>query len=126
MTVNQGNNIYLPPSPVTPPFLTISNITRAINAVVTVVETNTYQLGQLCYFSVPASYGMSQINALTGKIGIINGLNLTVNIDTSQFDTFVLPSAGTEQPATLSSAGSSNIYNTQYVPFHSLDGSRGN
>jgi hypothetical protein len=121
-----ANNVFLPPSPVSPPFLLISAITRAPKAVVTVTTTNTYVEGQLCYFSIPFTYGMFQLNGKTGKIVSITGLNFTMDIDSSQFDTFVIPSFGQEQPASLCSAGSRNIYNNTTVPFHALDGSVGN
>jgi len=121
-----ANNVYLPPSPVTPPFLLITNITQSPKAVVTVSIANTYVIGQLCYFSVPFTYGMFQMDGLTGKILDIVGLNFYTNIDSSQFDAFVLPSAGKEKPASLCSAGSRNIYNFTNVPFHSVDGSVGN
>lgn len=121
-----ANNVYLAPSPVSPPFLLISAITRAAQAVVTVTATNTYVVGQLCYFSVPFTYGMFQMNGKTGKIINIVGLNFYMDIDSSQFDTFAVPSFGQEQPASLCSAGSRNIYNNTTVPFHALDGSVGN
>ena len=123
-----ANNTYLVSSPMVPPFLTISAVTNATKGIVTVVETNNYIVGQLAYFSIPFTYGMFQLNSLTGEIDSISGQTFTMNIDTSQFDAFVIPSAGVTiaKPATLCSAGSRNQYNTQYVPFHSLDGSTGN
>lgn len=121
-----SSNTFLAPSPVTPPFLLITNITQAAMAVVTVASANTYVIGQLCYFSIPFTYGMFQMNGLTGEIVDIVGLNFYFDIDSSQFDAFVLPSFGKEQPASLCSAGSRNLYNNTTVPFHSLDGSRGN
>lgn len=121
-----ANNIFLPPSPVSPPFLTISSISNSYPCSVVVVETNTYQIGQLCYFSVPFSYGMFQINSLSGSITNIVGQTFTIDIDTSNFDVFVIPSPGKEMPATLCSAGSRNLYNFLQVPFHSLDGQVGN
>jgi hypothetical protein len=126
MTVQYGANVFLPPSPVIPPFLVITNITRAVNAVVTVSTANQYVVGQVVYFSVPFSYGMFQINGLTGKILTVNNTNLifTTNINSTFFDAFVLPVGG-EQPATLAPSGASNIYNNTTVPFHS-EGNFGN
>ena len=125
MSVNpdtQGNNIYLPPSPVVQPFLTISNITQAKPCVVTVIEENTYIAGKIVYFSVPSSYGMYQIDGLSGEIILISGQNFTINIDTSAFSAFAVPSSQSEviKPATLSPAGSRNLYNFTTVPFQSL------
>jgi len=120
-------NTYLPPSPVMPPFLLITNITRASNAVVTVSTTNQYVAGQVVYFSVPFSYGMFQINGLSSKILLVDVTNLifTMDINTLLFDTFAAPVGG-EQPATLAPSGASNIYNNTTVPFHSLNGTVGN
>jgi len=92
------------------------------------------------HFSVPYSFGMTQINQLTGKILAVNAVaatsnigayNLTVDIDSSAFTAFAFP-ASTSSPtatlfATLSPAGAStqfdpvtNVqtgYNFQIQPF---------
>ena len=121
-----ANNIYLPPSPVVPQSLLISNITQAQFMVVTVTTSNMYVVGQNVYLSVPASYQMIEANGLTGQIIGINGLNFTLNIDSTQFTPFVVPMTYQEQPASLSPAGSRNLYNVTTVPFRSLDGTVGN
>lgn len=127
MTVQYGANIYLPPSPVVPPFLIITNITQATNAVVTVSTSNQYVPGQVVYFSIPFSYGMFQLNGLTGTILTVDVTNLifTMNINSLLFDAFVTPVGG-EQPASLSPSGAHNLYNNTTVPFHALDGTVGN
>ncbi len=125
----QGANTFLPPSPVVPMFLNISAITQANPMVITVtgqLPENIYVVGQLVYLSVPFDYGMFQANSLTAEIIEINGSNFTVAIDSTQFDPFVVPVGNVERPATLSPAGSRNIYNFTTVPFRSLDGARGN
>ena len=121
-------NIFLAPSPVAPHFLLITDITNAVNAQVTVSTTNLYVVGQLVHFFVPFDYGMEQIDSLTGKILTVDSTNLifTVNINTTQFDVWVTPASGEPAPASISPAGSRNIYNTTTVPFRSLDGSVGN
>lgn len=126
MTIQYGNNVYLPPSPVIPPFLVISAITKSNNAVVTVSTSNQYIVGQVIYFNVPFTYGMFQINGLTGLILGVDATNLifTTDINSSQFDTFSVPLSG-EMPATLAPAGARNEYNTLNVPFHS-QGNTGN
>ncbi len=127
MSIQYGNNEYLPPSPVVPPFLLISNITQATNAVVTVTTANSYIAGQRVYFSVPFTYGMFQINSLSSTIQTVDVTNLifTMDIDTTQFDAFTVPVSG-EQPASLSPSGAHNIYNNTTSPFHSLNGLVGN
>ena len=132
MSVPNNANTFLPPSPVAPKFLVVTDITNAVNAVVTVSTANNYFAGQLFYFSVPATYGMSQINGLTGQILSVDNSNLifTTDVNTTQFDIFAAPSPFQEQPATVSCAGSRNLTlnndNSINVPFHSIDGNIGN
>lgn len=119
-------NTYLPPSPVTPGFLNVTNITQAAQAVVTIVNSNenTYIPGQVIYFSIPQTYGMTQINGLTGQILEIAGTNFTVDINTLSFNPFVIPATFQEKPATISPAGSRNLEftnSTTKVPFQSLN-----
>lgn len=112
-------NTYLPPCPVIQPFLIVTNITRSNPCVVTVEEENSYIAGQLVRFSVPESYQM-EINGLTGEILSTNGLQMVVAINTRAFNSFVIPEGNKQvQPATISPAGSRNIYNFTTVPFHS-------
>jgi len=118
-----ANNIYLPPTQVIPQRLTVTAITNANPCVVTVVETNSYIVGQSFHFSVPASYGMVEIDQMTGNITAINGLDFTVSIDTTQFEPFAIPLTG-ERPATVAPAGSNNLqYSnlTNNVPYHNLN-----
>lgn len=118
-------NTYLPPTPVTPGALLISNITATNPMIITIVDSdeNTYVVGQLVHLSVPSSYGMFQANQLTGQITAINGLDFTVSINASQFDAFVAPATYQPQPATLAPAGAQNLQfsnSTNKVPFQSL------
>lgn len=116
-------NTYLPGTIVIPYFLTITAITNSNPAIVTVVQSNTYIIGQLVYFSVPHTYNMFQIDGRVGQIVAINGLQLSVNIDTTGFDPFIVPLTG-EQPATISPAGSRNLEfnnSTNQVAFQNLN-----
>jgi hypothetical protein len=123
-----SNNIYLPPSPVTPMSLLIASISNSFPAIVTVSMPNNYVAQQLIYFSVPSDYGMEQINAKTAEIISVDPTNLifTVAIDTTVFDPFVIPTTSKQVPASLAPAGSRNLYNTQQVPFRSVNGQIGN
>ena len=119
-------NTYLPGSPVAPPFLLITNMTQAIQMVVTTSTSNSYVVGQLVRLSVPFPYGMFQADNLTGQILVTDGTNFTLDINSLQFDAYKTPSAFQEQPATMSPSGCRNIYDISYEPFHSVNGQVGN
>ncbi len=125
MVINNANT-FLPPTPVIPGTLLVTNITNAYQAVVTIVDSieNTYIPGQLLYFVVPNTYGMTQINGQYGKIISISGLNFTTDVNSTMYDTFTIPSGPVEKPASVTPAGSRNLqYNnfTNKVPFQSLN-----
>ena len=131
----QYTNTYLPPSPVVPGMLLITAITNAYPAVITITNSlyNTYVVGQLIHLNIPPAYGMSQANQLDVPILSIDVTNtmFTVNLDTTGFDVFTVPSSMAfpvpSEPASLSPGGARNIINNYFVsPFHSLDGERGN
>lgn len=119
-------NVYLPPVLTTPGFLLITNMTNALQMVVTITNSdlNTYQIGQLVHLTVPSSYGMWQADQKTGKILGIIGDAFTLNIDSTAFDAFVTPVTYEAQPASLSPAGSNNLEygnNSATLPFKSLN-----
>jgi len=108
---------------VEPSFLYITEITQDTQAVVrtSVDPTQHYVVGMKIHFSVPESFGMSQINGLTGKIVAVSAANytLTVDIDSSAFTAFAFP-ASSESPtaqlfATLAPAGASTQSKTLAV-----------
>jgi hypothetical protein len=120
---------------VEPQFLYVTEITKATSAVVrtSVDPTAHYVVGMKLYFSVPSSFGMREINTLTGTITAMSAANytMTVDIDSSAFTTFAFP-ASTSSPtaalfATVSPAGAKTTrdpntgvvtgYDFQYQPF---------
>ncbi len=125
-------NQYLPPVIQIPSSLTITAITQASPMVITVsaantsTEANTYIVGMAVRLMVPQTYKMYQANNLVGTITAISGSNFTLNLDSSQFDAFVVPSGVTvEQPASIAPFGSRNYQYTNgsslSVPFQSLN-----
>ena len=108
-------NQYLKPVITIPSSLTITAITQSAPMVITVAINNaaseavTYIVGMAVRLNVPQTYKMFQAKNLVGTIIEINGLNYTLNIDSSQFDAFVVPSGNVEQPATISPNGSRNL-----------------
>lgn len=123
-------NQYLPPVIQIPSSLLITAMTQSLPLVITVqignptTEANTYIPGMNVKLTVPRPYGMFQANNLVGTILAINGSNFTLSIDSSQFDTFVIPSGNVETPASIAPYGSRNLQynnNTNQVPFQSLN-----
>lgn len=120
---------------VDPQYLYVTEITKATQAVVrTSVDPSLYYVvGMKVHFSIPYSFGMYEMNQLTGTIVAVSSANytMTVDIDSSAFTTFAFP-ASTSSPtatlfATVSPAGAStkfdpvsNVqtgYDFQYQPF---------
>ncbi len=87
-------------------------------------RVNTYKVGMNVRLYVPRTYGMYQANGLVGTILGISGNVFTLNLDSSQFDTFSVPITNVESPASLSPYGSKNLEydnTTDLVPFQSLN-----
>lgn len=121
---------------VDPQFLFITEITKATQAVVrtSVDPTPYYVVGMKIHFSIPYSFGMTEMNQLTGTILAVSAANytVTVDIDSTAFTTFAFP-ASTSSPtaqlfATYAPAGAKTSrdpntfvetgYNFQYQAFH--------
>lgn len=121
---------------VDPETLYITEITKAVQAVVrTSVDPSAYYVvGNKIHFSVPSSFGMTEINQLTGTIISIDAANytVTVDIDSSAFTTFAFPASAASPTAqlfaTYAPAGSQTSffpltltqwgYEFQKTPFH--------
>lgn len=128
MTIPNNANVYLPPVIALPSALQITAISQSNPMVITVNanidQVNTYLPLMNVKLTVPASYGMWQSNNLIGNIISATPTQLTVNIDSSNFDPFIIPAAGSQGPATVASFGSKNLqYNnfTRLVPFQSFN-----
>lgn len=126
----------LAPLAVNPEMMYITNISQATQAVVsTSVDPSLYySVGMEVHFSVPKSFGMTQINQLTGTIVAVNAVaatanigayNITVNINSSAFSAFAFP-ASTLSPtaslfATFAPAGASTQFNPVTNTFTGYD-----
>jgi hypothetical protein len=104
---------------VDPETLYVTEVTQATQAVVrtSVDPTPFYAVGMKVHFSIPSSFGMTQLNQLTGTITALSAANytMTVDIDTTAFTAFAFP-AGSLSPtaalfATVSPAGARTSYN---------------
>lgn len=121
------SNFYLLPVVTIPSALEITAITNAYPMVVTVSansdQMNTYIVGMLVILTVPVTYKMIQANGLTGQIIAVGTDTLTLGIDSTLFDAFIVPLSG-EQPASLAPAGSRNLQysnTTAALPFQSFN-----
>ena len=125
---------------VEPQMLYVTAITQAASAQVTVSQANLVYLGQKLEFTIPASFGMVQLNNFNLAqnlpvvvTSIVDPYNFTINVNTTNFTAFAFP-ASTGSPttqlfATVAPAGQSTQYNpitmvqTGYnfnqIPFHS-------
>ena len=133
MTYPNNSNEYLPGVIQIPSTLEITALTQAYPAVATisidpVTAANTYIYGQLVRLNIPFPYGMQQANGLAVKILANTGTQLVLDMDSTNFDPFAVPSGNVSQPASVAPAGSRNLEynnNTDFVPFQSLN-NRGN
>lgn len=125
-------NQYLPVVNTIPNSLLILAITKSYPMVVTVVlynyaptpRVNVYIPGMNVKFYIPRTYGMLQLNNRIGNILSVSGNDLTIDIDSSGFDTYVIATPPEEYPASLSPAGSRNLEysnTTRQVSFQSLN-----
>jgi len=129
MTVPNNANTYLPGVIQIPSSLTLVALTRAYPAVATIsvnalTESNTYIPGQSIKLNIPITYGMFQANGLTPVVLSVNGNDLTLDLNTSEFDAFTVPIGSNYQVATIAPNGSRNLTlnnETGKVPFQSLN-----
>jgi len=72
---------------------TISAITQATSAVITLTVTHGFTAGQAVRINVPSAYGMVEMDGLLGNITAVSTANntITVDIDSSAFTAFAFP-----------------------------------
>lgn len=71
----------------------ITAITNGSPAVVTTDIDHNYQTGLIVRLDIPQEYGMVQADKLFGPIIRIDSTSFSIEIDTTSFDPFVVPSA---------------------------------
>ena len=70
----------------------ITDITQALQAVVTTTSDHSFVIGNQVQFLIPPEWGMYQINRLKGFVISIPQLDeIEVDIDTRDFDAFITP-----------------------------------
>lgn len=102
--MSSSGNTYIPY------LTTITNISIAAQAVVTVIETPPYTPGEYVSFRVSQPYAMTQMNNQVALVLSVSGNNITTNFNTLGFTSFVYPPVGEViYPALLIPAGSGII-----------------
>lgn len=119
----------------TPQVCTITSITNSNPAIVTTGDItfsggmpvitpfiNQYVSGTIIRLVIPLGFGMSlpsqtQGNVLTGQITVIDDSTFSINVDTTQFQTFTLPA-----PITLKDGTQLLAQNAEAVPFGEENG----
>lgn len=73
----------------------ITAITRGVTTTVQMSVTTDFVAGEKVYFNVPAAFGTSQLNGLTGTILSVNTVtnSIVVDIDSSAFTAFAFPTS---------------------------------
>jgi hypothetical protein len=109
-------------TPVEPSFLFVTAVTQATNAQVTTSQINNLVVGQKIEFTVPASFGMVQLNNFNQSqskpaivMSIIDPYNFTINVNTTNYTAFAFPASSgsptTQLFATIAPAGQATTYN---------------
>jgi hypothetical protein len=70
----------------------ISAITNANPMVVTTTNNHNYNPGMKVSFQIPGMYGMQQLVGLVGFVAAVTSNTLTININSTNFTPFVVPS----------------------------------
>ncbi len=93
---------YADPRPIFQPAMRlILSITQANPAVVTTTFPHQYLSGTVVRLDIPQACGMPQANTLTGAISVIDSTSFYIDINTTQFQAFAIP---TFQPHVASNA----------------------
>lgn len=70
----------------------IAAITNANPAVVTTTFAHLYLTGLIVRLDLPPAVGMPQANGMTGTITVLSPTTFSINIDTTLFTPFAIPS----------------------------------
>lgn len=109
---------------VEPQFLFVTGISKAAQAVVTfsVDPSQYYVVGMKMRFSVPYSFGMTEMDGLTGTIVSVDAANyqMTFDIDSSAFTTFAFPASSSSPTASLFATAAPAGASTQFDPINNV------
>ena len=107
---------YAYPNPIYQPAMRlIAAITNAYTAEVTTTFAHLYITGTIVRLDIPVGWGMPQANQLFGPIVVTGADTFLIDIDTSQFDAFVVPTIPPRTPAQAVPIGEINSILTAAV-----------
>lgn len=69
----------------------VNNITNGFNPTVTTSFAHGYNTGEIVRLWVPDGYGMVQVDQQFGPITVTGDDTFTIALDTTSYDTFILP-----------------------------------
>jgi len=69
----------------------ITAISQDQLGIVTTSFDHNYHDGLIVRLDIPPKFGMQQANGLTGEVVRIDGTHFAINIDTTNFDPFIIP-----------------------------------
>lgn len=85
---------YSYPNPMFQPAMrVIAAITNSFPVTITTTLNHLYVSGLIVRLDIPVGFGMQQANHLFGPITVTGNTTFTLPIDTTNFDTFMLPSS---------------------------------
>ena len=96
-TANVSRRLPFDPPNFAPKNRFITNITQAVNAVITLSVDHGYNVGEIISVRCTPDFGMSEINELDGEILAIDTVlnTVTVDINTTAFTAFAFPTSAT-------------------------------
>jgi len=113
-----NNNVELTPQPYagyTPQWNSINSITLGQQTVIGFVNPNEFVPGGYISLRVPNAYGTFQLNNLRGKVLVADSISVTVDIDSTNWSTFIYPVSAMTSPA-IAIPSASGVRPGDYVP----------
>ena len=100
-----------------PRYRYVCAITQAASAVVTTTVDHGYTVGQELRMTVPAAFGMQEMNNLSVTVTAITASTFTINVDSTGFTAFAFPLTAVApfSPAMVTTIGEAAV-----VPYESL------
>lgn len=115
-------NVPINPEFYQPRRFVISAITRGFSTTITTTLDMNYVIGQLVRFIIPPSFGIRQLNEQQGYVILIPSSNqVTVDIDSRNFDAFISSTATTKAQILAIGDVNTGVVNsngrTQNIPY---------